>query len=901
MGTAMSNLPPLPQGAVLDMPPLPQGATLDAPLDVNRTPIELPPPRDERTYGGTGRMPAFTVAPDTYTRYEREASARGVDITSELEDGSIRRAFGFSPNDQFSADFLAKKLAEKTGLPANQLVQFAPNGSIEFYNPETKRFNPVDSSNATMNDLRDMYGPVEAMVPAVIGGIGGAVGGPISSIGFGAVGAFIGEIGRLQHGKTLGVHDLTNEQILDEGIEMFLMDAAFGTAGIAVGELRRLGRKFLNPEGLTPEHAKNILDNLGAHEDELNRLNDILEKAGSKNRFVLDPVADAGDTLGIELRESAAKSTIDSRASRATEIKANAAALQDVARILNRLDATDPNILSTQGARERTAPAQRQLREERQRIQDNADNKLSVAEQEAKDALDELGTLNRREAGEELKATVNNHSIALETTKDDNWLSYQRSIGQKGGLDEGYTEASRYQSNIQVPISPEIAAAHKALRLAMRESLLKTKAQGGKVLKGTQPTTTVDSPIIGLDGKPVSSTTTTNRIDLAVLDDDIKEVRDAIRRGDPGFSGRKMRKARDDLVKLRNEYLLKEHPEILKLLQDAEAATTVYKNFVKESVFARVLKRNADGSMVMGDVDAFRVIMKEDSGEMMRELVAIARTRPGGVEGLQAMAFKFYKAGVTPEGSSIMSLDLHNKFISKNEEVMTALFGDPRFLKFGELGARVAKAQKHAQRVTDILNRSPLAKFGGIAPEKMGKAVFQESVDEKAVRQTLLYLDNQAVGREVGASFRDSVGRHIYTQITSDGVLNASKISTLIEKHGAKLELIYGKRYVNDLRSLRHMITLNVLTQSGKEIPSSSLTGMMARALITPPLTRRGRAQTLVEKWRKQAMDRMVNQAVRDPDILRAIIANRDRDVTTTAVLNVLGQTGGAALAMDEE
>ena len=155
-------------------------------IDVDTSPIELEPARIQKFGNPQGRFGEFKVPIDKFTKEEREDAARGVDIGSELRDNDLRKALGFSPSQAFSADFLARKLSEKTGLPAEQVVRFNPRGEIEFFNPDTKRFTPVDSSNVTTSDLRDLYGPATTLGPALAGSLGGLVGGPALSIAGGS-------------------------------------------------------------------------------------------------------------------------------------------------------------------------------------------------------------------------------------------------------------------------------------------------------------------------------------------------------------------------------------------------------------------------------------------------------------------------------------------------------------------------------------------------------------------------------------------------------------------------------------------------------------------------------------------------------------------------------------------
>ena len=181
----------------------------------------------------------------------------------------------------------------------------------------------------------------------------------------------------------------------------------------------------------------------------------------------------------------------------------------------------------------------------------------------------------------------------------------------------------------------------------------------------------------------------------------------------------------------------------------------------------------------------------------------------------------------------------------------------------------------------------------------MGKQVFAAGISESNVRSTMNVLET--IGPEITASFKDTVGRDIYRRITTDGALSPTKLSTLIESHGGKMAEVFGGQFVRDLQTLRRGVILNTLTQAGPNIPTQSLIGMFARSIVTPPLSKRGRVQTFVEKYRYQAANRALNEAVRNPDVLHAIIVNAQRDIRNARVLNLLSQIGATSLAVEEQ
>jgi hypothetical protein len=857
-------------------------------IDVNTTPIELPPKAEEQTFGVEGGIiPPFKVTPEPFTPYERDAAARGVDIDNELKDKDLRKAIGFSAGQPFTVDFLSRKIAERTGLPQDQVIQIAPTGQIEFYNPETKRFTPVDSKNVTTADLSDMYGPATAISPPVAFGTLGMFGGFWGSASFGAAGAFLGEISRLQYGRHLGVHDLDDEAMLMEGFKSAGIDAAAAGGGYAVGTLWKLGKRLLRAEAVTPRQAESILDEMGKYEDEIRLINESLEGQQRSAKFVLDPVADAESVIGLELRSSAESGLGGpGRAQRAAEVKANESALEDFARIVNRVEAPEGQIFTNEGADAIAAPAQQQLREIEASVQGIYDRGVVAAERDAMQALDELGTLTMAQSkaagGLRARAAVAAHADELDTIKNADYDAYARNIGQKLRGDAGFDEATKYSSNIQVTVDAPYVAHVNASRKLIKDSVITTEVQGAKTLKPLK---------VG------------DTIDLAVLDDNLKQLRAVERKGTGDFTSRKLREAERQLTRMRADYLKKNHPEALDLLTKAEGSMTRYKDFVDKSVFKKVLAQDSAGRYRVDDVGVFKAIfLADDGGEAMRALVNIAEKEPGAIFGIQDAVLQFYKNYVVPPGAKIMTKQKHDVFVDRYADQLSAVFpggpaGTSQMQKFGNLEAAVATQRKQATDVANMQKTNELWKLGHGRPEKMGAATFGNNLSNREIRRALYALQQKPAAL---AAYRDSVGREVYHKITSKGALNDTSIYNLLESDGGKLAIIFGETYVPNMKALARLIHANRLTVTGPALKQDTLIGRAARALISPPLTRKGRAQTFVEKLRTDAAHKMIASAVRDADVLRAIVSNANRDIHNTGVLNILAQTEAMALMYDD-
>ena len=858
-------------------------------LDVNTSPIQLPP--DTTTtfgaapsafQGPTGGPPASLgqATPQTTATIQgasltdRALAARGVDTTTGLQDFELRKALGFSPNQAFTADFLNRKLQAKSGIEED-MVRFNKSGSVEFFQTQNNRWTVLDGSNLSRGDLADLYGPGRPIGAALTGSIAGLLAaGPPGSIVLGATAAFTGELARLLKGRELGVHDLTDAEITEEALQLGAIDAAFGLGGEGILALKRLGKSLLRPTGVGPDEANTVLVNMEKNADVVDDINTVLRRAGSDERFRLTTVEQAEDISGQTLLQTEARSTRMSAGVRAAELKDTESALQAAIRATLKQPTEGPVARSSQAA----GPAQAALRQEKHRLEAIADRSLLAAEQESHQVVNKIGKVDREAGGKNINRIVNTHGEVLTGVKNDAWGAYQVSIGQQIKGTPGWTAANALTSNLKVPITPAVTQARKAATAARKQSMLSGKAAGRRAIR------------------PVGNRRT---VDLAVLDDDIKEIRDLLRRGDPGFSSNKLRRDLKVLVDLRNDFLANTNPGALRLLERAEQASAAQKTFLNESIFARILKQDFEGKFILDDVATFKAVWGDRSGAAMRELIVIAKKHPGGFVALQEVGEKIYRTAATPRGSNILSKDLHDKFIAQNEDILKQLYPDPRFLRFGKLAESVARNSRRVDRVRSALAKSPLARLGGVHPENMAKAALSETTSVAHVQSTMRVVT--AAGKDSVASFQDAMGRHIFNGIAPDGKLSTSALAKLLNNNGEKLTLIYGDRFVKDLGLMLKGLRLARQKVSGVELKKQTLWGMLARGVgISPPLSTRGRLQTFGEFARQDSALRAIHRALRDPDILRSIVANGERDIRHKNVMAVLSQVGGVALIVDD-
>ena len=864
---------------------------------VDASPVQLPPQQTRRDLGAE-KPPFFNPAGPQFERIdnrgfspqEREMASRGIDVTREIDAPDIRAAMGFSPNEAFSASFVADKMAERTGLPRDEVVRLDKTGAITVFDQGSGRYVPLDSSNMTMNDLRDLYGPAYPIGGSIAGSVAGLMGGgPFAlpaSIGAGGLMAGFGEYMRLAKGKELGVHDLSAEEMMTSAFKEFSIDVAAGAGGAGVTKLNQLLRNIIKPPGMKPATAEDILNKMQSEGfiDDIDEINKLLANAGSRHKVTIDPVALAQDELGLELRESAARGSRDLGALHTAAIAENTAALDDMGKVLLGLDLNatpfQPGVARSDLGRD----VQEALRGEANRIQSEADVNLRLAEIQARRPLAQYGRLDVDKAGSQVANTVSAYGNGLKSVRDEAYTTYSRAIGQPVKGDPGYSEAARLGSSIKIPVDQRFADYAKAQKTIKQASLITPKVTGEDALK------------VLPQGR---------QVDLALLDNNIKWLNQQIDRGSGEFSVDRLKAARNVLQDMREDFLFENHPEVLSLLNKAQTAHHAYKDFVNDGVLSSIIKTGPDGVVVTNNARAFHHVWARDNSQALRELMEAAREVPGADAQLKKTALQIYKAEVIPEGSNVPSLALHNKFVKDHRAQMEAVFGpNAKFWQFGKLTKNVERELARAEAVRARLSKSALAKFSskepglagqegfnsqGISPELLGRKVLQTGASADDVLEVVRVLETDPA---LLKSFQESIGRELYQKIMPNGTLSVTAIPRTLQQGDnlQKLTHAFGPQYVSDMQRLWKGLQLNLSTASGPKIEKTTPFGLMLRTMVTPPLTKRGRAQTFVEFMRADAISEALYQAVTDPKVLQALVAQGNKDIRNRRVVSLFSQ-----------
>ncbi len=202
----------------------------------------------ERRIGGKGRIPAHTqrIFPS------QKEVAKAVGFSTEGAPAAAREFIGFgaSPGDPESDAFaLSAGMKEVLGRDAN--VQFDTRFKDLTFETKSGIRSVANPSGLDIGDIRQYAGEGRVIAGDIAGGVFGAASTAatatppaiIAGTAFGAgFGAFVGEVSRLQKGRAIGAHTLTDDEILERAAFV----GGISVLGVGIGDtLFRVGRAML--------------------------------------------------------------------------------------------------------------------------------------------------------------------------------------------------------------------------------------------------------------------------------------------------------------------------------------------------------------------------------------------------------------------------------------------------------------------------------------------------------------------------------------------------------------------------------------------------------------------------------------------------------------------------------
>ena len=827
--------------------------------DVETTPFELPEASKEpRVFSPIPvvqeRMERETPRPDPFSESDRRAAESGVDVTTGAPTGRARA--GFAGNEALKAEFLRKELSQFYGQDV-RIRKGPDSGELEFFNPETRRFTLVDEATRTSRDLADFLGDSLVFLGAGVGEVFGGIPGA-------AAGGAAGEAARQGVGKLLGINEeISGADVVNEGLLTGGGSAVFR----AGGAVTRAVRDFRKPPGVKADVAETALNSLESNQaiaDEISR------RSGQRFQPLTGLLSGDETLLGAQAALRTSPETAVALRERTNQNETALEAFFD--------EATPQGAVPSEVGRRAQSTARSSTQARRQ-----------DADRVVRNTIDELENLTQTlpRAGDDTTGRGIRELVIEERRK------------LKGLETEAYERAQELYglnpdtglSDIKIPIRTSNAAdalsgndvtkTFNALSNEAKEALFAEQAAGKAILTPDTITNAKD-------------------LDLHQMEEAIRFLRrrqriDARNAVAASPQGRDVNRALNALVRRRSEFLSESHPEILEAIESAEFVSAQRARLFDKSILRSILVKDDTGEFVLRDREVIARTIASGDKEATQHLMSILGENPAGQAELQKAMLAFYRNEVVEDGIPVLAL--HKRFIERHGDALKVIFPKSKGVtKFGEVTRAANVTIARAENFKKVIAKTFKGRIQNIAPENVIKDMFGRRFSVKDANR----FRNLAQAGGFYGPYQRAVGDEIRRRIFTNNILSPTKLDSLLSQNGEVIKGLLGARYVADLQVLLKGLRLAGRQPSGIATRTSNTLLDAMRVLVAPPLTQRGRAQTLVQNVNRRAIERAMLNAISEPKALRAVVAQRNKDIRSKEVLGLLGALGGAAIGAEE-
>ena len=405
--------------------------------------------------------------------------------------------------------------------------------------------------------------------------------------------------------------------------------------------------------------------------------------------------------------------------------------------------------------------------------------------------------------------------------------------------------------------------------------------------------------IVGSDGKPLiqpeapgAPMTSVNK-----LDQDLRFLRGQLRLKTRGMEGNL--KADSNQIKdtitaleaLRERTLGRTNPDLLRAYQIADATSRDFSRTYNKGLVKRLISRSVDGYYQFTDKNAVTnlVTMGGVDSTSWNQFKYLTKENPE----LRAMTSDLFLAHYNQEatqyggGALVNGLPdkaAHEKWIARYGPQLKDLIGNDEYERLMAGRGNVAESLA-TNRAVLADTRAEFKRRTGLdpedfSPEKSYGIVFG---GQGTPSQSWAYIKAlERMDKDMGTNTLDSLretalNAHWNTALKIQNgkpTLDAEYLNRVFSdpNRAELLERVFGSRYVSDMRTL--MTGLQAARGGYKSInldTSPSLFTFIARTLWAPPLSREGRALSLLGKYRNDAYLEKLYGVITDPEKLREV------------------------------
>ena len=833
------------------------------------------------------------------TPKERQARAEaGVDIYSGAP-ASLRAKTSLVPRGA-QPTFIKEQIEDALGYKTDTRKV---GNDIEFLKRTDDGKMRWTSVNETGLSVGDFAAAMETG-PALVGDVAGSLaparrtaklGAPLAtmveSLGA-ATGTTLAEAARLGVGKALGYHE---EDVLPLAFEE---GKKAGAASLIAGSVMGAGQRVIRGTqgGLNSADVENILkldDRIIA--DAQDQINRSLRKGKKDSELVLtagqrsqkESIADKEHTARIrteKAEEQARQIDVDQRK-----------AFDDYFDLLTGRREADYREAGKILKSEMSEPAREQLLGIRQKVRDYTGN--------AEATLADLPSMDVSRMAEDMRMSAIEERKLLKGIESAKWKRIEVEAGYNPDVD---------QSNVIIPRSVEVEKAIKGMSKKIKNALFSSEAKKKSGL--IKNLIGEDTTVLGSGALVKTISGVKSEFDLIPLNRSISYLKKLKRQSNSGLhpdlpASNDINAILQPLEGMRNEYLAKTDPELLKAIQEAQELTVERVNMFDKGAIGKILRKD-NGKFHLDDKGVLSTVFAKQNEQAAREYASAIMEDPRAMQAARNHINAIYRQSVSPEG--IPDRNLHKTFMNDYEKVMKPFFDAKDYKKIkslGRLGDVVSSYGKRLDKVEKAFTKSLRGRVESMSPEHTIPAFFKDKIsinDVKKIRDYLAAGDIRSLAR-----YKSSLSKELEGRMKEGGRFGSKKINDLLKKTNdlegrGKLSAIYGNQFVADLRLLSKAVSAS--EKRGKALLASKQgsDAMLAKAIMGP-LHPQSRVITFFDRLRGRASDREMYNIMSDPKKLRTVLKNRNIDAASRRAyqlyssLGALSALGGENTQQEQE
>ena len=360
-----------------------------------------------------------------------------------------------------------------------------------------------------------------------------------------------------------------------------------------------------------------------------------------------------------------------------------------------------------------------------------------------------------------------------------------------------------------------------------------------------------------------------------------------------------------------NKQLQKSAPkEYTDALDEFNTLVVNNKKLLNNELISKITKVDDNRLKIFGDEDLFSLSFKkgQKSEVYANQIHDVIKNSPDAMKAYKSSINDFYKTKVIKNGK--INQNAHRSFLKDYKAPLKLFFNEADFNKISKLGGfqkAVDDATKLREQTIKNISQSFSGKLERLTPGELVNKIYKaNNIDEIRLLKRILAKDPevyQAFQRSVLTDLSESVtrksdklGMKIIDPISFDKYLFGAGE----RGYNVALKEIFGKDFVNNLDFLNRALQI-----TGRKQPPKSM-GVFGSAISdiirarVGQFTTAGRFFTAARRIYAKAAERVLANAILNPQSLKELIELRRLKPNTTRAIAILSKLDGSIFIKDD-